>query len=82
MLLFLVSYVYWVLNTISILKLGENTSIKIIDEPFSIHHTGTQSHDVASMEKEIILRVKPKKLSGPPHLFALKGKCYMLHNGR
>jgi len=74
-----VSYVYWVLHTISILKLGDNTSIKIIDEPFSIHHAGTQSQDIASMEKEIILKVKPKKLSGPPHLFVLLGKCYMLH---
>ena len=62
--------------------MGDSTGIKIIDEPFSIHHSGTQSHNVAPMEKEIILKREPKRLSGPPHFFELEGKCYTLHKGR
>ena len=67
---------------ISIVRLGNSTSIKIIDEPFSIYHTGSQSNNVAPVEQTINVKVKPRKLSGPPHLFALEGKCFMLHKGR
>ena len=67
---------------VDLLRKTDCTRIKIIEEPFSIHHGGINSQNAATSEKEIALSVQPKKLSGPPHFFELKGKCFELIKNR
>ena len=75
-------YIFGILCILCSTDVVSNTKIKIIDEPFSLNHAGINVQNIAPLDKEIVSKVKPQKISGPPHLFTLSGKCFILQKSR
>eukprot|EP00794_Sanderia_malayensis_P008933 gene8933-9885_t len=65
-----------------IIVVADSLKIKIIDAPFSLQNAGLQTQHQAAQQPNVVnkltAKVKPQALSGPPHLFALSGKCFKL----